>query len=176
MFFDSADGLVRVLVFGVAAYAALVVLLRTSGKRTLAKLNAFDLVVTVALGSTLATVLLSPDVALAEGVLGLFTLVAAQFTVAWSAARWPRVARAVKAEPAVLVWQGAVIESELRRHRVAPEEVRQALRQRGIGSLDAVAALVLETDGTLSVLTDIGAGSASALVGVRNSQCREQAP
>ena len=68
MFFDDWFGLLRVMVVGVAAYAALVALLRASGKRTLAKLNAFDFVVTVALGSTLATVLLSKDVALAEGL------------------------------------------------------------------------------------------------------------
>lgn len=67
MFFDGWTGLLRVLVVGTLAYAALVLLLRVSGKRTLSKMNAFDLVVTVALGSTLATVLLSRDVALAEG-------------------------------------------------------------------------------------------------------------
>ena len=55
MFFDSWAGLGRVLVVGVLAYSALVLLLRISGKRTLTKMNAFDLVVTVALGSTLAT-------------------------------------------------------------------------------------------------------------------------
>lgn len=66
MFFDTWAGLGRTLMVGVLAYAALVSLLRISGKRTLSKMNTFDLVVTVALGSTLATVLLSKDVALAE--------------------------------------------------------------------------------------------------------------
>ncbi|MDP9439064.1 MAG: DUF421 domain-containing protein, partial [Actinomycetota bacterium] len=59
MVFDSWVGLFRVAAVGTAAYFALVLLLRISGKRTLSKINAFDLVVTVALGSTLATVLLS---------------------------------------------------------------------------------------------------------------------
>ena len=49
MFFSSWQGLLRVLVVGALAYLLLVVLLRVSGKRTLAKMNAFDLVVTVAL-------------------------------------------------------------------------------------------------------------------------------
>ena len=57
MFFESWFGIVRVALIGVCAYAALVVMLRVSGKRTLSKMNAFDFVVTVALGSTLATVL-----------------------------------------------------------------------------------------------------------------------
>ena len=55
MWFDSWSDVVRVVSIGAAAYATLVAMLRISGKRTLAKLNAFDLIVTVALGSTLAT-------------------------------------------------------------------------------------------------------------------------
>lgn len=55
MFFDNWMGILRVLVGG--AYATLVVFLRVSGKRTLAKLNAFDLVITVSLGSTLASII-----------------------------------------------------------------------------------------------------------------------
>ncbi|MBA3959135.1 MAG: DUF421 domain-containing protein, partial [Chloroflexi bacterium] len=63
----SPDGLLRTVVVGLLAYVALIGTLRISGKRTLAKLNAFDLVVTVAFGSVLATALLSPDVSLLSG-------------------------------------------------------------------------------------------------------------
>lgn len=69
----------RLLVVGPVAYVSLVLLLRVNGKRTLAKSNAFDLVVTVALGSTLATVLLSSTVSIAEGVLGMMLLVGLQY-------------------------------------------------------------------------------------------------
>jgi len=69
MFFSSGTTLIRTLVVGVLAYISLVLLLRLSGRRTLSKMNAFDLVVTVALGSTFATILLNRDVSLAEGVL-----------------------------------------------------------------------------------------------------------
>lgn len=87
MFFDSWQGLGRVVVVGILAYAALVFFLRVSGKRTLTKMNAFDLVVTVALGSTLATVLLSKDVALAEGLIAFAVLIALQFAVTWLSVR-----------------------------------------------------------------------------------------
>lgn len=73
MFFNDEFSLLRVVIVGTLAYLSLVLLLRVSGKRTLSKMNAFDLVVTVAIGSTLATVLLSKDVALADGVVA-FTL------------------------------------------------------------------------------------------------------
>jgi uncharacterized membrane protein YcaP (DUF421 family) len=61
LFFESWTGMARVAVLAVCAYALLIFLLRITGKRTLSKMNAFDFVVTVALGSTLATILLSKD-------------------------------------------------------------------------------------------------------------------
>lgn len=66
MLFSGWEGLLRTLVVGVLAYVSLVVFLRISGKRTLSKMNAFDLVVTVALGSTLATVLAARSAGLAS--------------------------------------------------------------------------------------------------------------
>ncbi|KFC49981.1 membrane protein, partial [Halomonas sp. SUBG004] len=80
-FFSSWESLGRTLIVGVLAYAVLIVFLRLSGNRTLSKMNAFDLIVTVALGSTLATVLLSKDVALAEGALALGLLISLQFII-----------------------------------------------------------------------------------------------
>ncbi|MDQ3844263.1 MAG: DUF421 domain-containing protein, partial [Bacteroidota bacterium] len=68
IFFDSWESIIRTIVITVLAYALLIFLLRTSGKRTLSKMNAFDFIVTVALGSTLATVMLNKNVALIDGV------------------------------------------------------------------------------------------------------------
>lgn len=69
LLFGGWEPLLRIMIVGVLAYVALVVFLRVSGKRTLSKMNAFDFVVTVALGSTLATVLLSRNIALSDGAL-----------------------------------------------------------------------------------------------------------
>ena len=156
MFFDSWAGLGRVLVVGTLAYVALVLLLRISGKRTLTKLNAFDLVVTVALGSTLATVLLSKSVALVEGVLALGLLILLQFTIAWLSVRSPRFQALIKAEPTLLLHRGRFLEGAMRAQRITREEVLAAVRASGVGALDAVAAVVLETDGSISVVPDLG--------------------
>ena len=89
---DSWTFILRVVIVGTLAYASLVMLLRISGKRTLTKLNAFDLVVTVALGSTLATILLNRNVSLVEGVLAFIVLLALQFCITWLSVRWPSLA------------------------------------------------------------------------------------
>ena len=152
MFFDDWTGLGRTLVVGPLAYAALVSVLRVSGKRTLTKLNAFDLVVTVALGSTLATILLSKDVALAEGVLAIVLLVGLQYVIAWSSVHSGRFQGFIKAEPALLLHRGRFLDDALRAERVTREEVLAVLRSNGVDDPAGVAAVVLETDGSFSVL------------------------
>lgn len=151
-FFDNWMAVARVLLVGALAYASLVLLLRVSGKRTLSKMNAFDLVVTVALGSTLATILLSKDVPLAEGLAAFALLIALQFAVTWSSLRSPAVRRLVKNEPTLLFYGGVMLDAALRRQRVLAEEVRAAIRAQGTAELASVEAVILETDGTFSVL------------------------
>ncbi|MBX3467040.1 MAG: DUF421 domain-containing protein [Planctomycetes bacterium] len=153
LFFSGWSGPARTLVVGVAAYLALVAILRVSGKRTLSKLNAFDLVVTVALGSTLATILLSREVALAEGVTALALLVGLQWLIAWSSTRSGFVSRLVKSEPRLLALRGRLLPAALQEERVLEDEVLAALRAQGVARLEDVGAVVLETDGTLSVLS-----------------------
>lgn len=152
MFFDDWHGILRVLVVGLAAYAALIVMLRVSGKRTLSKMNAFDLIVTVALGSTLATVLLTADVPLAEGVVALALLVGLQFAITWASVRSPWFRGVIKAEPTLLVRDGSLLPDAMRHQRVTAEEIDAALRQSGRQGLEGVHAVILETDGTLSVI------------------------
>ena len=169
MFFTSWSSLLRVLVVGALAYAALVLLLRVSGKRTLAKLNAFDLVVTVALGSTLATVLLNRSVALADGIFAFVLLAGLQYVVAALSVRSPRFGALVKSEPTLLLHGGRFLEHAMRDQRVTREEVVSALRSSGVARPEDAAAVVLETDGSLSVLpaAALGGDEASVLRGVR---------
>ena len=152
MFFDGWDGLLRVALVGTSAYFALLLMLRASGKRTLSKMNAFDFVVTVAFGSTLATVMLSKTVALAEGVLALALLVALQYLITWLSVRSPAVDRLVKSEPALLLRGGEFLRGAMRRARVTEVELLAAVRSHGESELGNVAAVVLETDGSFSVI------------------------
>jgi uncharacterized membrane protein YcaP (DUF421 family) len=175
MFFDSWLGLLRVLVVGTLAYVALVVVLRVSGKRTLAKLNAFDLIVTVALGSTLATVLLSKSVALAEGLLAFLLLVGLQYLVAWLSVRSQRFSDLVKSEPTLLLHRGRFLEVAMRHQRVTRQEILSALRSSGVADLQDAAAVVLETDGSLSVIAEASAAGMTTLADVAGEAIRSGA-
>lgn len=162
MLFAGWDSALRTLVVGTLAYVALIVFLRISGKRTLTKLNAFDLVVTIALGSTLATVLLSKDVPLVDGLVAFALLIGLQFAVTWTSVRWRWVRRLVTGEPVLLLHRGAVLPAAMRKARVTEDEVRMALRAAGLADHGDAEAVVLETDDSLSVVgRDPGGGRSS---------------
>jgi uncharacterized membrane protein YcaP (DUF421 family) len=152
MFFNGWGTLLRTLIIGGIAYVALVVMLRLSGKRTLGKMNSFDLIVTVALGSTLATVLLTKEVALAEGTLALALLILLQLAITWLSVRTKLIRNLARAEPSLLFSQGEFLRDVMKGARVTESEVLQAIRSSGSLALGDIAAVVLETDGSFSVV------------------------
>ncbi len=152
MFFQSWSDMLRTVIVGTLAYTLLILFLRISGKRTLAKLNAFDLIVTVALGSTLATIILSDDVALAEGITALLLLIALQYVVTFLSVRSQRFARLVRSEPTLLLRDGAYCREAMRHTRVTKEEIETVLRTNGMQEPAQADAVILETDGSFSVI------------------------
>jgi uncharacterized membrane protein YcaP (DUF421 family) len=166
IFFGGWAGLIRTAVVSLCAYTALILLVRISGKRSLSRMNAFDLIVAVALGSTLATVLLSKDIALAEGVLALALLILFQFIITWLSVRYKSISRLVKAEPQLLFLRGEFLWNAMKRERVRKEELLQAIRSDGFSHLQEVEAVVLETDGSFSVLKNDPKDKATTLSNV----------
>ncbi len=167
MFFDSWTSILRVIIVGSLAYTGLILILRISGKRTLSQMNIFDLVVTVALGSTLATVLLSKTVALVEGLTALALLVVLQYIVAYLSIRFPSFSRLIKAEPRLLFFRGEFLEESLKKERVKKEEILQALRNQGVTFPEKVEAVVLETNGSFSILQSSSEKGRSTLYNVK---------
>lgn len=152
VFFVDGSGPLRILIVGSLAYGGLIFLLRATGKRTLSKMNAFDLIVTVALGSTLATVLLDSAVPLVEGLTALALLIVLQFMITWGSVRSNLLRGLVKSEPTLLVRDGECLQGAMNRARVTRDELDAALRQHGLSEMRAVKLVVLETDGSLSVV------------------------
>lgn len=152
MFFRDWSGIFKIIVVGALAYIGLVLILRISGKRTLSKMNAFDMVVTIALGSTLATVLLSRDVPLAEGIAAFLLLIGMQYAIAWISVRSSAFESVIKSEPRLLVHRGKLLRRAMKQERVAEEEIYAAIRAQGLALVSEAAAVVLETDGTFTVV------------------------
>lgn len=172
--FDGWVGVARVLAVGTLAYVMLVIALRATGKRTLSKMNAFDLIVTVALGSALATTMLSKSTPLAEGAAALLLLIVLQLAVTWLSVRSPRFQAVVKAQPALLVHRGRLLHAAMVAERVTHEDILAAVRSTGKPAVDEECSVVLETDGSISVISGTADGNGTAslanVAGVRTQQ------
>lgn len=170
MLWGTWSTLTNSLVIGAGSYLALIVWLRLSGKRTLSQWNAFDAIVTFALGSLLATATLSPSTNLVQGAaaFGLFVLL--QYAITWLAVRSARVRRLIKAQPTLLVHQGRLLADAMRRERVTEGEVLAAVREKGLAGVSQVYALVLETSGHFSVIAAPVGNDLSALADVAGAR------
>lgn len=152
MFFQEWENIFRTIVVGLLAYVSVILFIRISGMRTLAKLNAFDLVVTVALGSTLSSVLLQKSISLAQGVTALGLLIALQYLVTFLSVRSTRFAKLVRSEPSLLARHGIFYGDAMVRQRLTEDEVLSAVRAQGLQGLENVEAVILESDGSLSII------------------------
>lgn len=150
--FNGWSGVARIVLIAPAAYIALVLILRISGKRTLSKLNAFDFIVTIAIGSTLASVITTRSLALVDGLTALIALVVLQFVVTAASVRWPWINDLVKAEPTLLLRDGEPLAGAMRCQRITLDELETAVRQAGGRSLAQARAVFLETDGSLTAI------------------------
>lgn len=162
-FFGGWEPVARILVVGTLAYAALVLLLRISGKRTLVQMNAFDFIITVAIGASFGRILTARSVALIEALTAFGLLVTLQYLVAWLQIRSRSFASTVTAPPALLFYQGRLLHDALRRERITEAELETAIREHGLGAFSEVEAIVLESDGRFAVIKAASAGDGSAL-------------
>ncbi|CAN5141928.1 hypothetical protein BH24PSE1_BH24PSE1_10880 [soil metagenome] len=140
----------------VGAYLWLIFVLRLTGKRTLSKLNAFDFAITVAFGSALATIILSRDTGMFRGAVALAMLALLQYSVAKLSLWSGFIRRIVRSRPTLLVRDGQVYAEALRHERVTTDELSEAIRKSGEARLDGVGAVILETDGSFSVIPASG--------------------
>jgi uncharacterized membrane protein YcaP (DUF421 family) len=160
--------LAEVLVSGVVAYIAVILLTRISGVRSLAKMSSFDFAATVAVGSTLAATLLG-QTPLVAGLAGLAVLFGAQWVIG-TARRRDLLRGALDNAPLLLMAGGEVLDSNLRHARVSREELWSQLRLAGVCSRAEVYAVVMETTGDISVLRAGEPVDAELLDGVRGAE------
>lgn len=152
IFFNGWPPIIRTVAVAGLAYSGLILSLRIVGKRSLAKLNMFDFVVTVALGSTLATILLNKDVALAEGMTAFAMLLGLQWVVSRLSVGWVPFRRLIRSDPRVLLKDGQLLKGPMHDERITEAELDSVIRNSGYGGRDEIAWAILESDGSFSII------------------------
>jgi uncharacterized membrane protein YcaP (DUF421 family) len=134
----------------VLVYIFLVVGLRLAGKRELAQLNAFDLVVLLTLSNTVQNAIIGPDNSVLGGVVGAATLLGFNYVVVRFVFAHPAVERYIEGDADVLVRRGTVLEDRLRAEGVTVHELEAASRRQGFASLTDVDKAILEANGGIT--------------------------
>jgi uncharacterized membrane protein YcaP (DUF421 family) len=166
MFFHSWSSVLRIVVIATGTYVLIVGLLRLLGEQALAKMSAYDLVVTVALGSLLASIPLGSGITLVDGLAAIGTYLLLQQILRWAVKHSKRTERLVRDIPQFMVWDGQFLDQQLKDHNVLKAEIRAAVRRAGLGSISEALAVILENDGDWSVLPYHEDSDYSALEGL----------
>ncbi|MDR7535117.1 MAG: DUF421 domain-containing protein [Armatimonadota bacterium] len=143
-----AEKIIRALL----VYLFLVIILRVGGRRELAQMNAFDLVVLLTISNTVQNAIIGNDDSLFGGIIGATTLVLANLVVVRFLYRHPALDRKIEGEPVWLVRNGGIIEEHLRREMITEDELLAAVRRQGVPSIEDCDQVILETSGTITVI------------------------
>lgn len=135
-----------------AVYAILWLLLRAMGKRELAEVTAFELVILVVLGDIIQQGVTQEDMSITGAALAVSTMGLLAVGSSVIGQRWPRARRVLEGKPSLIVRHGVVDEDVLRYQRIPMDELHEAARKRGIGDLSGVAWGIVETDGTFTFI------------------------
>lgn len=140
-----------IVITAVGIYLAVILFTRLAGKRSFSKMSSFDFAMTVAVGSLIATTVLSSSVSLWDGITGLAAIYLLQISVALLR-RFRVVKRVVDNYPLLLMEGEHIIEKNLKKARVSEDDLRSKLREANVLKLNQVRAVIFETTGDISVL------------------------
>ncbi|QGJ72303.1 DUF421 domain-containing protein [Planctomycetales bacterium 10988] len=167
---DSWRTLTETAICGIVGYFILTFFIRLIGKRATAKMNNFDWIVTVAVGSTYASMTLLRDITVMEGGLAMVVLLTLQYLVTGATARWSWARSMFLSRPTLLYADGQFFERQMINQRVCREEILSAIRESGAGSLEDAYAVILEPDAELSVIMKESKGNLETLKSVSGHQ------
>lgn len=151
LFYKNAEGLWNVAACGTVFYLALFTFIRLSGKRTMSKLNAFDFVVAVTLGSTLSSMILAKTPVLVRA-LAMGVIVGFQYLLAKMARDSPAMEKMINSRPTLLFYNGLFLDETLERECVTEEEIHAAVRAFRMEDMDWVRAVIMELNRELTVV------------------------
>jgi uncharacterized membrane protein YcaP (DUF421 family) len=133
-------------------YLAVLIGLRLTGKREVGQMTVFDLVLLILIANAVQNAMTGPDTSVTGGIVAAGTLLLLNFLVSRFVFRNRKFRRFVEGTPTILIRDGKFLLRSLDREHVTPDEVRQALREHGVSTVEEVSVAVLEVDGSISVL------------------------
>jgi Predicted membrane protein len=148
---DQAVGWPEKIIRPIVVYLALIVMLRIFGKRELAQLNPFDLVVILSLSNTVQNAIIGPDNSLIGGLVGAVALLAINYVVSRLNFSYQKIEILTEGSPAHIIEKGRVNERERKRELITPRDLEVIAHQHGFDSSADIEKLVLDPNGNFLV-------------------------
>ena len=138
---------------GLFVYLFVFLIFRISGKRTLANISTFDLVLTLIISETLQQALIDDDNSMTNAILLVLTLVGIDILLSLLKERSPRLERLLDSTPAIVVKDGECLQDVMIKERVDEADLLNAARQHhGISKLDEIDYAVVEKSGEITIV------------------------
>lgn len=148
----NLDDIVRLLITAPVVYLLIIFYIRILGKRSTSQLNNFDWIVTVSVGSIVASTVIIKDISIIEGGLSILILMVLQFIVTKIMFGNEKIREVIKSTPQLLLFEGEFIHENMKNERILKPEVYAAIRQKGLKSIKQIYAVVLESNSKISVI------------------------
>jgi len=150
-FTASATSLYAIILTAIGIYICTIVYTRIAGKRSFSKMSSFDFAMTVAIGSILATTILSKSTSLLQGAVGLASVYVLQLFVALLR-RNKQFQKLVDNKPVLLMDGQEILHENLKKSHVTLDDLKSKLREANVLELNQVRAVIFEATGDIAVL------------------------
>lgn len=145
---------VHIIFSTLVVYLFIVVAIRLFGKKELAQLSVVDMVFILLISNAVQNAMVGPDATLSGGIVAASTLFVVNYIFKYLQYRFPKFNKVVEGDAIMLIYNGKVLDSHLKKAKLTIDELLEAVREHGVTSIEEVNLAILEVDGNISVLSD----------------------
>lgn len=149
-----SNNYIRIIGSTLAVYLFIVIAIRLFGKKELAQLSVVDLVFILLISNAVQNAMVGPDATLLGGLVAASTLFLVNFILKYLQYRFPQFGKIVQGDATMLIYQGKILESHMKKVKISTDELMEAVREHGVKSVKEVDLAIMEVDGSISVLSD----------------------
>ena len=149
-----SNNFIRIIGSTLAVYLFIVIAIRLFGKKELAQLSVVDLVFILLISNAVQNAMVGPDATLPGGLVAASTLFIVNYLLKYLQYRYPRFGKIVQGDATMLIYQGKIIDSHMKKAKISTDELMEAVREHGVKSISEVDLAIMEVDGSISILSD----------------------
>jgi len=158
LLFNTWQGIIRITITSIVFYFLLIFILKFLGNRSIGNFSVYDFVATLTIGSVVSSTLVFREITFLNGLLAVVIFLLLQYSVSRLISKWPGLNRLLNPSPKVVFFKGKFMKQNMKKARINRDEIYAAIRLQTNRTSDQIYAVILETNGSLSVVIRASAG------------------